>query len=81
MSLVYRLLFNAFKTNVSKDLRHIQNDKVAIDHILFNCQLKKSFLRRLTGHLKDNNFALYLYETFVMKPLIVDCAFGLLLGI
>ena len=44
LSLIYRLLLNAIKTIFSEDVTYICKEKLSVYHILFNCQLMKSFL-------------------------------------
>ena len=44
LSLVYRLFLNDIKTKFSKDSMCICKDKITVYHILYNCQLTKSYL-------------------------------------
>ena len=64
LSLVYRLFLSDIKTKCSKDIMCICKDKITVYHILYNCQLTKSYFLQ-NDRLMD--LFIYLYEIFVRE--------------
>ena len=71
VSFVYRLLLNVVKTNFSKDIMCIYQEKLSEYHILFSCELMKSICFQ---NCRDIDVFIYFYETSCKK---IICQFFL----